>query len=369
MSSNPQAPIIIIKKKKGGHGHGHHGGAWKVAYADFVTAMMAFFLLLWLLNTTTDEQRGGIADYFNPAAIAHQASGAGGVLGGVSVAEPGPMSSPSSPASTFDSLPGRPEAAEDSDNMDDGSSDEFAEEDALGESERPIEQKFFNANRPASDEELEFMENTRDLSQEERDFLLEASDYTEEQVAYLRDAQAIGDAELNEALAQREQRQFQAAGEELRAAMQSVPELAELSDSLIIDETPEGLRIQIVDQERLSMFPIGSAGMFDRTRQLIGLVSEAIADLPNQVSIKGHTDSTPFVSGASSDNWELSTDRANASRRALIEGGLSRDRISDVVGKADTDHLFPDDPDSPRNRRISIILLREAPLPAASALQ
>ena len=175
--------------------------------------------------------------------------------------------------------------------------------------------------------------------------------------------------ELNEALAEREQRQFEAAEAELRQAMQDVPELADLSDSLIIDQTPEGLRIQIVDQERLSMFPIGSAEMFDRTAQLIGLVSQAIADLPNDVSVKGHTDSTPFVSGSSSDNWELSTDRANASRRALIDGGLSRDRISDVVGKADTDHLFPDEPDSPRNRRISIILLRETPLAATSALQ
>ena len=81
MASSNEAPIIIIKKKKKGGRHAHHGGAWKVAYADFVTAMMAFFLLLWLLNTTTDEQRGGIADYFNPAAIAYQASGAGGVLG------------------------------------------------------------------------------------------------------------------------------------------------------------------------------------------------------------------------------------------------------------------------------------------------
>ena len=148
--------------------------------------------------------------------------------------------------------------------------------------------------------------------------------------------------------------------------MQSVPELAALSDSLIIDQTPEGLRIQIVDQDRLSMFPIGSAAMFDRTRQLIGMVSRAIADLPNRISIKGHTDSTPFVSGASSENWELSSDRANASRRALIEAGMSRGRIADVTGKADTDHLYPDDPDSPRNRRISIILLRDAPLPAAS---
>ncbi len=368
MSANAPAPIII-KKKKGGHGHGHHGGAWKVAYADFVTAMMAFFLLLWLLNTTTDEQRGGIADYFNPAAIAHNASGAGGVLGGTTVATPGPMSSPSSPASTFDALPGRPEAAEDSDTMDDGSSDDISDDTQLGESERPVEEKFFNANRPASDEELEFIRNTRDLSDEEMEFLLEANGFSEEQVAYLREAQEISDEELDEALAEREQRQFEEAEAALRQAIQSVPELADLSDSLIIDQTPEGLRIQIVDQERLSMFPIGSADMFDRTKQLIGLVSQAITELPNQVSVKGHTDSTPFVSGASSDNWELSTDRANASRRALIETGLSRDRIADVVGKADTDHLFPDDPNSPRNRRISIILLREAPLPAASAVQ
>jgi len=369
VATKEQAPIIIIKKKKGGHHDGHHGGAWKVAYADFVTAMMAFFLLLWLLNTTTDEQRGGIADYFNPAAIANAASGAGGVLGGTTVATPGPMSSPSSPASTFDSLPGRPEAAEDSENMDDGSSDDINDLDSLGESDRPIEQKVFNANRPPSDEELEFIQNTRDLSEEETEFLLAANDYSDEQVDFLRDARSVSDQELNEALAEREQRQFQEAEAELRQAIQSVPDLADLSDSLIIDQTPEGLRIQIVDQERLSMFPIGSAAMYDRTRQLIGLVSDAIADLPNHVSIKGHTDSTPFVSGASSDNWELSSDRANASRRALVETGLSRDRISDVVGKADTDHLYPDDPHSPRNRRISIILLRQAPLPAAAALQ
>ena len=369
MATNDKAPIIIIKKKKGGHHEAHHGGAWKVAYADFVTAMMAFFLLLWLLNTTTDEQRGGIAEYFNPAAIAHQASGAGGVLGGTTIATPGPMSSPSSPASTFDSLPGRPEAAEDSDTMDDGSSDDIDDVDSLGESDRPVDQKFFNANRPASDEELEFIQNTRDLSEEEMEFLLAADDYSDEQIAFLRDARSISDQELNEALAEREQRQFQEAEAALRQAIQAVPELADLSDSLIIDQTPEGLRIQIVDQERLSMFPIGSAGMYDRTRQLIGLVSRAVADLPNKISIKGHTDSTPFVSGASSDNWELSSDRANASRRALIDAGMSRDRIADVVGKADTDHLYPDDPHSPRNRRISIILLREAPLSAATALQ
>ncbi|NNG04001.1 MAG: OmpA family protein [Inquilinus sp.] len=355
------APVIIIKKKKGGHHDGHHGGAWKVAYADFVTAMMAFFLLLWLLNVTTDEQRGGIAEYFNPAAVAYQASGAGGVLGGTSVATPGPMSSPSSPASVFRSQPGRPEPAADSDTMDDGSTDEVVDADQLGDRERPVDAKVFNANRPPSEEELEFLKNSRDLPQDEMEFLLRTSDFDEEQMAFLRQSRGVSDGELAEALAEQEQRRFVEAGAELRQAIEDLPELRELAQNMMIDVTPEGLRIQIVDQEGRSMFPTGSARMLDRTGQLIDLVAKAIDDLPNKVSIKGHTDSTPFIGTGDYGNWELSSDRANASRRALLDAGLSPNRITDVVGKADTDHLFVDDPDSPRNRRISIILLREAP--------
>src|SRR3546814_243353 len=128
------------------------------------------------------------------------------------------------------------------------------------------------------------------------------------------------------------------------------------------DQTPEGLRIQIVDQERFSMFPNGSAEMYDKTRQLLGLVAQAVAQLPQKLSIAGHTDSTPYVTGAKYDNWELSTDRANASRRALVAAGVAPDRIATVVGKAETDPLFPEESASPRNRRISIVLLREAPL-------
>ncbi len=366
MASSNETPIIIIKKKKKGGGHPHHGGAWKVAYADFVTAMMAFFLLLWLLNTTTDEQRGGIADYFNPAAIAYQASGAGGVLGGTTVATPGPMTSPSSPASVFSSLPGRPEAAEDAGTLDDGSSDEITDDDALGEDDRPVDRKTLTANRPPTDEELDFLENSRGLTDDEMEFLMESSGFAGEQIDFLREARDISDAELDAALAEREQARFETARERLAQAIQQAPELQDLADSLVIDETPEGLRIQIVDQDRLSMFPLGSAGMYDRTRQLLGLVSQVIADLPNDISIKGHTDSTPFTSGTQYDNWELSSDRAHASRRALVEAGLNAGRIFDVVGKADTDHLLPDDPDSPRNRRISIILLRETPPTAAT---
>ncbi|HET8725873.1 MAG TPA: flagellar motor protein MotB [Alphaproteobacteria bacterium] len=313
MAVSSDQPIIIVKrKKKGGHAH-HHGGAWKVAYADFVTAMMAFFLLLWLLNVTTDEQRTGIADYFDPANIARTNSGSGGVLGGTTVSSPGQLTSPSSPFSLEQALPGRPESVADSTVIDDGSSFELSETVADGE-------------------------------------------------AQAAERRELSDDELDRVLAEREQAQFEAVEEQLRQAIQSVPELQELAQNLIIDQTPDGLRIQIVDQERFSMFPIGSAEMYDQTRQLMGLVAQVIGKLPQKLSIAGHTDSTPYADGSDYDNWELSADRANASRRALAEAGIPSDRIATVVGKADTDHLFPDDPASPRNRRISITLLREAPL-------
>lgn len=114
------------------------------------------------------------------------------------------------------------------------------------------------------------------------------------------------------------------------------------------------------------MFPIGSAAMYDRTRRLIGLVSQVIARLPQRISLTGHTDSTPFASGAGYDNWDLSTDRANASRRAMAEAGVPQQRISHVVGKASSEPLFPTDPRDARNRRISIVLLRDAPPPGSA---
>ncbi len=136
----------------------------------------------------------------------------------------------------------------------------------------------------------------------------------------------------------------------------------------MIDQTPEGLRIQIVDQDRVSMFPGGSGQMYPQTRQLVQQVAKALAKLPNKLSISGHTDGTPFAAGSGRDNWDLSSERANATRRALITGGIDEKRIQDVVGKADRDPLAPDQPGSPRNRRVSMVLLREtqaAPPPGA----
>ncbi|HWK48110.1 MAG TPA: flagellar motor protein MotB [Stellaceae bacterium] len=295
--------VIIKRVKKGGHAH--HGGAWKVAYADFVTAMMAFFLLLWLLNATTQAQKRGIADYFAPTVASKStSSGAGGLLGGRTMTSPGAQVSSSAPPGITVSL-SPPQTDEDDD-----------------QDEPP------QNNNPKSPADV---------------------------------------AEAAKMLAAHEEKKFQETSAQLKQAIQQVPDLKILADSLVIDRTDEGLRIQLVDQEKASMFPLGSADMSEPARKLMTLVSQAVQKLPNKLSISGHTDATPFTKPGSYTNWELSTDRANASRRALVAGGLPADRISTVIGKADTDNIIPD-PNSPRNRRISIVLLREAPVPPPAAV-
>ncbi len=286
------APVVFLKKIKKRQAS-HHGGMWKVAYADFVTAMMAFFLLLWLLNATSEEQKRGIADYFSPfpGTIRSTAGGESFMDGDTITAEgtmvedetpPGITVSPSAVAEA-------PETARQSD--------------------------------PNQDENLDRL------------------------------------------LARREEEKFAEAEFALRQAIRDIPELKELAKSLIIDRTPEGLRIQIVDQEGLSMFPLGSSDMYERTRKLLEQVAKVVQKLPNKISITGHTDARPYHGTSGYGNWELSTDRANASRRALVEAGLPLHRILKVVGKAAREPLIPRDPTSPRNRRISIVLLREQPPP------
>jgi chemotaxis protein MotB len=296
---------IIIRRKKGG-GAAHHGGAWKVAYADFVTAMMAFFLLLWLLNATTTEQKLGISNYFDPLGAVKSQGGGEGVLGGQNPTPAGSQKSATSPVAVMLPLASKP---------------------APGETEDSEGERFVRKQ----DQEPE-----------------------------------PTDEQLQEALAKKEQSEFEKAEAVLRQAIQSVPELKDLADSLKIDQTPEGLRIQLLDQDKLSMFAKGSARMEEHTRKLLGLVAQAIKGLPNKLTLSGHTDSLPYQTVTGYTNWELSADRANASRKALIEAGIAPDRIAQVVGKADRDHLFPDQPNSPRNRRISIVLMRETPIETAT---
>lgn len=285
------APIIVKKVKKGGHGH--HGGAWKVAYADFVTAMMAFFLLLWLLNVTDSVQKQGISDYFAPTTASTSESGSGGILGGTSMQSEGAMKSNTGVPSVVSSISPPEEGKKDD-----------AEEDGKSE---------------------------------------------------------IDEAEFLERLAQIEEASFEDAKEKIQQALQADPDLAGLSDNIIIDMTPEGLRIQIVDQFDESMFKAGSSTITPKVKRLIAKIAKAIEKLPNGLSISGHTDSSGFNNGNYS-NWELSSDRANSSRRALTEAGLDAERIQRVSGKADTDPMIEDDPSNPGNRRISIILLRETPV-------
>ena len=316
---------VLIKKIKKGHGHGHHGGAWKVAYADFVTAMMAFFLLLWLLSATTEEQREGIAHYFQPS-TSDTSAGGDGLLGGQSISTEGAMPNfAGSPTIRVDAnsieeegdlvarsvdedgdlIPNEP-----SEERGTGASDEAAESDPDQESERPYKG-------------------------------------------------AISDQKALERVAKLEEEQFKQAEAELREAIEGNEELKKLAENLIIDRTPDGMRIQIVDQANTSMFPIGSSEMHDYTKHLLQQVAAVVGKLPNKLAVSGHTDARPYASDRGYSNWELSSDRANASRRELILAGLPEERFASVTGRAEKDPFITDDPFSPRNRRISIVLLYE----------
>ena len=180
-----------------------------------------------------------------------------------------------------------------------------------------------------------------------------------------RELSSEAEAELSEGEAaaaakkESEQEQFEEASEELKKMLDDLPQIRNLVNSIIIDNTQEGMRIQIVDQKGLAMFPSGSANMHDHTRKVLELVAQAIGKMPQDLSITGHTDSTRFSGGELGyTNWELSADRANATRRALIELGVSPDRLAKVVGAADQDPLVKEDTAAAKNRRIAIVLLR-----------
>lgn len=303
------SPIIIRKVVDEG-GHGHHGGAWKVAYADFVTAMMAFFLMLWLLATADQQQLQGLAEYFSEATTnTGKPGGVGGMLDGITIATDD--MSIQLPMSPF--APAVP----------------------------PL---------TATPRELDPDAFALDL----------AAEYSRREGVELELQGELADAAFEAERQRREQAAFDAAKEAILNALTRTPELARFTDSLLIDDTPEGLRIQLVDREQTAMFPTASAELFPGARQLIELVAASIEGLPNRLSIRGHTDSRPFAPGSGYDNWRLSSDRANATREALVAAGVSQRQIANVIGKADSEPLVPEDPADARNRRISLVLLRDA---------
>jgi len=274
-------PIIIKRVKKGGHGA--HGGAWKIAYADFVTAMMAFFLLMWLLGSTTDGDKKGIADYFaSPLKIALLEGGSG---------------------------------AGDASSVVKGGGQDLTR--TSGQVKRgDIEAKRATVNLQALKAEQIRAEVAR---------LKELKRHVEEKIA------------VN-------------------------PKLAAMKSQLRLDMTPDGLRIQIVDAANRPMFALGSAEVQPYMRDLLRDIGSVLAEVPNRLTLEGHTDAAPYAGGERGySNWELSADRANASRRELVAGGLPDDRTLRVQGLAASSLFDTKDPLAPTNRRISIIVMnREA---------
>ncbi|MGD9842319.1 MAG: flagellar motor protein MotB [Steroidobacteraceae bacterium] len=280
MEDAPQ-PIVI---KRIVAGHGHHGGGWKVAFADFATAMMAFFLLMWLMGSTSADQKGGISEYFeNPSAVQ-----------GISP----------TPSPTAVQGQGGPSSAM----IDMGGS---------------MEQ--YKNKAPAKDEE--------------------DTDPTKEALE-----KAAKEAERAET------KQLENLKQELEQAIELEASLQPFKDQIMMDLTAEGLRIQIVDKENRSMFDLGGATLKDYTLGLLLKLAKAIDTVPNHISISGHTDPSKYMRQNYS-NWELSTDRANSARRALIVGGLPEEKIGRVVGLADSALLDTERPSNPINRRISIIVM------------
>ncbi len=315
MAKRDAKKITIIRREEIVEG-GHHGGAWKVAYADFVTAMMAFFLLMWLLNATTEAQRRGLADYFSPtASVTNGHSGTGKPFGGHSPFEDG------------DAVSDRGTVA------------------------------VMNANAPPVD-----------VEDDGSDTMATKTVHAEAGKSASQDDQGQGAAQGNGANDKRaaevarraEQAAFAKAAAQMQKAVDTDPELAPIARQLSIDLTPEGLRVQIRDAEGLPMFASGSAEPNARATAVLQRLTPMLQALHEPVAISGYTDATPYT-GVGRTNWDLSTERANATRRILTESGLADSRIRDVTGHGDRDLLMPDTPEAPANRRIAILLVRTAP--------
>ncbi len=278
MSDDSQRPIVIKRIKKGDGGH--HGGAWKIAYADFVTAMMAFFLLMWLLGSTTEGDLKGIAQYFKtPLKVA--------LFGGK------------------------------------GSGDSASIIKGGGQ------------------------DLTRSTGQVKR-----ADSQVKEKKINLMDAKAV--------LAHEEAKKLAALKSQLEKAIDSDPEMSKFKNQLLIDITAEGLRIQIVDEKNRPMFAIGSTELQPYAKAILDEIGKTLNSVPNRISLSGHSDATPYsATGKNYSNWERSSDRANASRRELIRGGMDGDKVLRVVGLASAVPIDKGNPLDPINRRISIIVMNK----------
>ncbi|RHW18486.1 flagellar motor protein MotB [Sphingomonas gilva] len=269
-------PIIVKKIIADGHG-GHHGGAWKVAYADFVTAMMAFFLLLWILGATTEKQRKGIADYFTPTLV-------------------------------------------------------------------EMRQKSAGANGPFGGDALNAKEN----------YPHKAAQTGSRGITIPRDA--TGGMQEGAGDKSADRKRFESLKRTLIRKMQRDPGLKRLLKNVRFTETREGLRIDLVDEADFAMFNLATADLLPDARRLMTEVAAVIAAVPNDVIVRGHTDALPYAAGRTTNNWTLSTLRAEATRQALHAAGVPERRFARIEGVSDREPYVPGDRYDPRNRRMSITL-------------
>jgi chemotaxis protein MotB len=285
MADDGFRPIVVKRVKK--HGGGHHGGAWKIAYADFVTAMMAFFLLMWLLGSTGKSDLQGIADYFNnPLKVSSS--------GGTSIG--------------------------DSSNLIKGGGKDLTQQ--VGQVKK--------GDNPQ-------LKKTYDIKGTQ--------------------------AQLERAEAER----LKGLKEKIEEAIEANKTLKQFRKQLMLDITTEGLRIQIVDEKNRPMFAMSKADLQPYTRDILLEIGRVLNDVPNKISLSGHTDATPYSSGVKGySNWELSADRANASRRALIAGGMDESKMLRVVGLSSAVLMDKENPLNPINRRISIIVMNKRTEDSAS---
>jgi chemotaxis protein MotB len=296
------APVIIIKKIiDDGHG-GAHGGAWKIALADMMTAMMAFFLLMWLLGASNADQRKSIADYFKPTSQSMvaigQLAGSNGILGGRSIIDPD----------------GFPFAAKQT---------------ALLERLTPRSE---GGPNPSTDPG---QENENPYS----------------------DPDKLTPEQKKEVAAAQEKADFAKLEKEIEQKLSQNKKLEGLKDQVSVTRDKQGLRIEIIDKADFAMFPSGSMSMQGKASNLIAEIAASLADMPNKVAIRGHTDSVPFQSKEGRNNWSLSAERAEATRQILEKNGIKESRFARIEGVADTDPFNPKDPRDPRNRRMSITVL------------
>ncbi len=293
------APIIIKKVMDDGHG-GAHGGAWKIALADMMTAMMAFFLLMWLLGATTEDQRKSIAEYFQPTSHSNittgKLAGSDGMFGGRSIIDP-------------DGFP------------------YSAKQTALMEMLTPRSQGGPTENDPAP-------------NSEERSDPTSMSEVQKKQLAEPAD-----------------QANFEKLAQQVRESLATNPTLQNLKDQVQFSREKEGLRIEIIDKADFAMFGLGTTGMTPKAQSLVKEVAKSLQGLDNKLAIRGHTDSVAFANSDGRNNWSLSAERAESTRKMLEAQGVKTERFAKIEGVADTAPYNPNDPKDPRNRRISVTVM------------